>query len=61
MIGNVAEWTIRGSDLLFIVVGGRNETENEKCNDELREFDHCNIKTGALGLRLVMYPDISKK
>lgn len=61
MLGNVAEWTFSGSDPLFIVAGGNYETEKEKCNDEIREFDHCNVKTGSLGLRLVMYPDSSKK
>lgn len=61
MLGNVAEWTISGSDPLFIVVGGNYEGEKEKCNDDLREFDHCNVKTGALGLRLVLYPAKSKK
>lgn len=57
MLGNVAEWTISGSDPLFIVSGGSYDTEKEKCNDGLREFDHCNVKNGSLGLRLVMYPD----
>ncbi len=57
MLGNVSEWTISGSDPLFIVAGGSYETEKDKCNDELREFDHCNVKTASLGLRLVMYPD----
>lgn len=56
MIGNVDEWTISGSDPLFIVAGGNYEVEKEQCNDELREFDHCNVKTGSLGLRLVLYP-----
>ena len=61
MLGNVTEWTISGSDPLFIVVGGSYDTEKEKCNDELREFDHCNVKTGSLGLRLVLYPERPKK
>lgn len=56
MLGNVAEWTISGSDPLFIVAGGSYEVEKEKCSDELREFDHCDVKTGSLGLRLVLYP-----
>lgn len=61
MLGNVAEWTISGSDPLFIVAGGSYDTEKERCNDELREFDHCNVKTSSLGLRLVLYSGISKK
>ena len=61
MLGNVAEWTISGSDPLFIVAGGSYEVEKEQCNDELREFDHCNVKTGSLGLRLVLYPANSAK
>lgn len=61
MLGNVTEWTISGSDPLFIVAGGSYESEKDKCNDELREFDHCNVKSSSLGLRLVMYPESSKK
>lgn len=61
MLGNVTEWTISGSDPLFIVAGGSYESEKDKCNDELREFDHCNVKTSSLGLRLVLYPQSSKK
>ncbi len=60
MLGNVAEWTISGSDPLFIVAGGSYETDKDKCNDINREFDHCKVKTGSLGLRLVLYPDKSK-
>lgn len=61
MLGNVAEWTVSGPDPLFIVAGGSYETERNRCNDELREFDHCNVKAGSLGLRLVLYPDKAKK
>lgn len=61
MLGNVTEWTISGSDPLFIVAGGSYDTEKEKYNDELCEFDHCNVKTGSLGLRLVMRPNSPKK
>lgn len=60
MLGNVAEWTVSGSDPLFIVVGGSYETEKETCNGEFGDFDHCNVKTGSMGLRLVMYPKSSK-
>lgn len=61
MLGNVTEWTISGSDPLFIVAGGSYESEKDKCNDEHREFDHCNVKTSSLGLRLVLYPQSSQK
>lgn len=61
MIGNVAEWTISGSDPLFVVAGGSYDTEKDKCNDINREFDHCNIKRGDLGLRLVLYTERPKK
>ncbi len=61
MIGNVAEWTISGSDPLFVVAGGSYDTEKDKCNDINREFDHCNIKRGDLGFRLVLYTDRLKK
>lgn len=61
MLGNVSEWTISGSDPLFIVAGGSHDNTKDKCNDKLREFDHCNVKNGSLGLRLVMYPDGAKK
>lgn len=61
MFGNVAEWTISGSDPLFIVAGGSYESDKEHCDTELREFDHCNVKASSLGLRLVLYPDKSDK
>ena len=61
MLGNVAEWTISGSDPLFIVAGGSYESEKDRCNDKFREFDHCNVKTSSIGLRLVLNPDGSKK
>lgn len=57
MLGNVDEWTLSGSDPLFIVAGGSYNTEKDRCNDKFREFDHCNVKAGTLGLRLVLYPD----
>lgn len=61
MLGNVAEWTISGSDPLFITAGGSYESEKERCNDIYREFGHCNVKEGTLGLRLVLYPNKLKK
>lgn len=56
MLGNVAEWTTSGSDPLFITTGGSYESEKDRCSDVYREFDHGNVKTGSLGLRLVLYP-----
>lgn len=61
MLGNVAEWTVTGSDPIFIVTGGSYESEKETCNGELREFNHSSVKTGSLGLRLVLYPNTPKK
>lgn len=60
MLGNVAEWTISGSDPLFIVAGGSYETEKDNCNDAHREFDHAKVKACNLGFRLVCYPDSLK-
>lgn len=60
MLGNVAEWTISGSDPLFITAGGSYESDKEQCNDLNREFAHGNVKMGSLGLRLVLYPNKSK-
>lgn len=48
MLGNVAEWTISGSDPLFIVAGGSYETEKDKCNDKHRELYHGTVKGGHL-------------
>lgn len=60
MLGNVAEWTLSGSDPLFIAAGGSYESERDMCADDVREFDHCNVKSGSLGFRLVLYPSKSK-
>lgn len=56
IIGNVSEWTISGSDPLFVVAGGGYESDKSSCGIESHEFDHAHIKTGATGLRLVCYP-----
>lgn len=61
MVGNVAEWTISGSDPLFCVVGGSYETEKERCKIEDYDIDHANIKMGSIGLRLVYCPKVSKE
>lgn len=61
MIGNVAEWTMSGSDPFFFASGGSFETEKEDYDIDKYEIDHANIKTGTIGLRLVCYPNTSKK
>lgn len=60
MYGNVKEWTIGGSDPLFIVAGGSFDNDTEQLVSDLREFDHCNVKSGDLGVRLVYHPSIKK-
>jgi len=61
MIGNVTEWTMSGSDPLFIVAGGSFDNEMEHVDADFREFYHGKIKTGTLGFRLVSYPaDVRK-
>ncbi len=54
MFGNVAEWTLSGSDPLFIIAGGSFEDEPESINADAREFVHGRIKEGTLGLRLAL-------
>lgn len=56
LVGNVAEWTVSGSDPLFFAVGGSYETEKETCEIDGYDVNHANIKMGSLGLRLVCYP-----
>lgn len=56
MIGNVAEWTISGSDPLFIVAGGSFDDEMEQIDADYREFDHARVKGATIGFRLVSYP-----
>lgn len=58
MFGNVAEWTVSGSDPLFIVAGGSYESEKENCDDKHREFNHGRMKAGNLGLRLISYIEL---
>jgi len=61
MFGNVAEWTISGSDPLFIVAGGSFVDGMEKLDADYREFDHGKIKTETIGFRLVSYPVDSRR
>lgn len=56
MLGNVAEWTISGSNPLFFVAGGSFKHEKEKINADFHEFYHADIQDTATGLRLVAYP-----
>lgn len=57
MIGNVAEWTISGSDPLYHVVGGHYDSGNQECMADKSEFFHGGIKGGYLGLRLAYIPE----
>lgn len=54
MYGNVAEWTISGSDPLFIVAGGSFEDKMDKVDADFHEFDHAAAKRQCLGFRLVI-------
>lgn len=56
MFGNVAEWTISGSDPIFIVPGGSFNDEMDKVDADYREFDHAKVKISTIGFRLVLYP-----
>lgn len=55
MFGNVAEWTLSGSDPLFIVAGGSFDDEMEKVDADYQEFDHGEVKMATIGFRLVLY------
>lgn len=61
MLGNVSEWTLSGSDPLFIVAGGSFNDEPENLNADYRGFYHGKVKTSTNGFRLVFYPTNSKK
>lgn len=56
MFGNVAEWTLSGSDPLFIVAGGSFDDEMGKVDADYREFDHAKVKISTIGFRLILYP-----
>lgn len=55
MTGNVAEWSISGSDPLFHVMGASYESDEEHCKFDMRELDHANVKTSSLGMRLILH------
>lgn len=61
IFGNVAEWTISGSDPLFIVAGGSFGDEMVQFDADSHEYDHGMVKKGSIGFRLVSYPSNSKK
>ena len=52
MIGNVAEWTISGSDPLYHVVGGQYDSDIPECLNVESVFFQGNIKCCNTGLRL---------
>lgn len=52
MLGNVAEWTISGSDPLFFTVGGSYESDKSHCGAAMRDMAHAEVALGSLGLRL---------
>ncbi len=54
MLGNVAEWTISGSDPLFFTVGGSYESDKSHCSAAVREIAHAEVALGSIGLRLSM-------
>ena len=54
MIGNVAEWTISGSDPLYFTVGGSYESDKSHCSAAMRDMAHAEVALGSLGLRLSM-------
>lgn len=54
MLGNVAEWTISGSDPLFFTVGGSYESDKNHCGAAMRDMAHGDVSLGSLGLRLAI-------
>ena len=54
MLGNVAEWTISGSDPLFFTVGGSYESDKVHCSAGMMDMAHGDVALGSLGLRLAI-------
>lgn len=52
MLGNVAEWTISGSDPLFFTVGGSYESDKSHCGAAMQALAHAEVALGSIGLRL---------
>lgn len=61
MIGNVAEWTISGSDPLYHVVGGHYDSDIQECLNVESVFYQGNIKCCNTGLRLAYIPESPTK
>lgn len=53
MEGNVAEWTLSGSDPLFFAAGGSYENPVKCCNAGYHELNHAQIQMSSLGIRLI--------
>lgn len=56
MEGNVAEWTLSGSDPLFFAAGGSYDSMAERCHADSHGVNHAEIQMSTLGLRLVYVP-----
>ena len=54
MLGNVAEWTISGSDPLYFTVGGSYESDKSHCGAAMRDMAHAEVAHKSIGLRLSM-------
>ena len=52
MLGNVAEWTISGSDPLYFTVGGSYESDKSHCSAAMQDMAHAEVALGSIGLRL---------
>ena len=52
MLGNVAEWTISGSDPLYFTVGGSYESDKSHCGATMRDMAHAEVTHKSIGLRL---------
>ncbi len=49
ILGNVAEWTISGSDPLFFTVGGSYESDKVHCSAGMMDMAHGDVALGSLG------------
>ena len=54
ILGNVAEWTISGSDPLLFTVGGSYESDKSHCSAGMMDMAHGDVALGSLGLRLAI-------
>lgn len=60
MLGNVAEWTVSGSDPLFIVAGGSHADDSDKMTGEIHEYDFYSVTMETIGMRLASHPEKNK-